>query len=90
MTGDWRDTRAALEIAYKAMGEDHPGNIPERDWQLAELLKNAFVEQKTYTCVECRKPIQYRTEITCLDCGAPLHKECAPRHFWPKGRPKIA
>lgn len=85
---DWRPTRDALEIAYGFLGEQHPGDIPERDWKLANALRDAFVEQNQYTCAECRRPIHYREEIRCLDCNAPLHKECAPRHFWPNGRPK--
>lgn len=88
MHGDWRDTRSALQIAYQAIGETHPGDIPERDWDLATALGTAFVDQRQRNCAGCQKSIPYREEIVCLDCGAPLHKECAPRHFWPKGRPK--
>lgn len=88
MHGDWRDTREALQAAYLVLGEDHPGNIPDRDWKLAEALREAMIEQSQLSCVECHKPIRYRAEIVCLDCGAPLHRECAPRHFWPRGRPK--
>lgn len=88
--GDWRDTRDALETAYRVLGEAHPGNLPERDWKLADALKVAFIEQNQRTCAECLKPIEYRSEIVCLDCGCALHKVCAPRHFWPKGRPKAA
>jgi len=87
---DWRPTRDALTLVYRAMGEPVPLDIPRRDWELASGLRSVFIDQHTYTCAECRKPIPYRTEITCLDCNAPLHKECAPRHFWPKGRPKNA
>ncbi len=87
---DWRSTRDALERAYEAMCEVHPGDLPERDWRLAAALRDVFVEQSQRTCAECKKPIRYREEIVCLDCGAPLHKHCAPKHFWPNGRPKEA
>lgn len=84
---DWRTTRDALEAAYKVLGEDHPGSLPERDWNLATALREAFLIRSRYTCLECHEPIRYREEIVCLDCNAPLHKDCAPRHFWPNGRP---
>lgn len=84
--GDWRPVRNALELAYAAIGEAHSGNLPERDWKLAEALKTAFVEQSERTCAECSRRIPYREEIVCLDCGAPLHKTCATAHFWPTGR----
>lgn len=86
---DWRPTRDALDLAYIAMGETHL-NIPERDWNLATALRDAFVKQSEFTCAGCQRPIRYREEIRCLDCGAALHKECAPRHFWPNGRPEAA
>lgn len=88
--GDWRVTRAALEAAYRATGEIHQGDLPERDWKLAEALLDAFCEGARRTCAGCGKVIEFRAEIVCLDCGCALHKECAPRHFWPKGRPTAA
>lgn len=84
---DWRPTRAALELAYGVLGEPVPSNIPERDWNLTIALEHAFIDRSEWTCLECQKKIPYRQEIVCLDCGAPLHKLCAERHFWPKGRP---
>ena len=88
--GDWRDTRAVLEAGYAAIGETHPGDLPERDWKLAEAMIAAFRDRARRPCAECGKMIDYRAEIVCLDCGCALHKECAPRHFWPNGRPKTA
>lgn len=85
--GDWRDVRAALGEAYRALGEEHTGNLPERDWKLASEVIGSFRDACCSDCVECRKKIEFRCEIVCLDCGAPLHKKCAPRHFWPNGRP---
>ncbi len=85
---DWRPTRAALEAAYTAIGETHTGDLPVRDWNLATAILDAYRAQQIRICAECRKPIPYRAEIVCLDCKCALHAECAPRHFWPNGRPK--
>ncbi|TBW32608.1 hypothetical protein EYW49_21970 [Siculibacillus lacustris] len=85
--GDWRDTRAVIEAAYEGIGESHPGNIPRRDWNLVERALEKFKALSGRTCGECGQPIAFRAEIVCLDCGVALHKGCAPRHFWPAGRP---
>ena len=87
LTGDWRDTREVIEAAYADMGESHPGDIPHRDWDLVDRALVAFKLRAGRTCSQCAGPIEFRAEIVCLDCGAPLHRECAPRHFWPNGRP---
>jgi hypothetical protein len=89
MPSDWRPVRDAIEAAYEVMGEPRKLNIPDRDWQLGGLVIAAYREQNCRTCAECQKLIPYRSEIVCLDCKCALHVECAPRHFWPNGRPAI-
>ena len=85
--GDWRDIRSAIEAAYAKIGEVHTGNIPRRDWDLVESAIAEFKKNSELMCGECRESINFREEIVCLDCGTPLHRSCADRHFWPNGRP---
>lgn len=87
MPADWTVTRRAIETAYSALGEPVPNDIPERDWRLVGLALEADRIASIRTCVECRKPIEHGVQIVCLDCHAALHEACAPRHFWPNGRP---
>jgi hypothetical protein len=87
--GDWRDTRAALEKAFEKIGEKPTETgYPKRDWDLVSEAIGAYREAQAYTCIECKSTVAYGTEIRCLDCKATLCEVCAPRHFWPNGRPK--
>jgi hypothetical protein len=86
--GDWRPIRNAIEAAYREMGEDVPPSIPERDWNLAGLSITLHERASMLKCAECKEPFDnWHAVIRCLDCKAPLCERCAPRHFWPNGRP---
>ena len=87
--GDWRDIRSAIEAAYSEIGKTAgKDGIDRADWDLVDKSIKAYRRLAERTCVNCDKPITFQCEIVCLDCSGPLHKECAPRHFWPNGRPK--
>jgi hypothetical protein len=83
---DWRPTRKAIEAAYSKLGREIPRDIPRADWDFAAAVLESYREASRRTCCECAELIEYRAEIVCLDCKAPLHERCAPKHFWPKGR----
>jgi hypothetical protein len=86
--GDWRPIRNAIEAAYRELGEDVPSSIPERDWNLAGLSITLHERASMPRCTECKEPFDnWHAVIRCLDCKAPLCERCAPRHFWPNGRP---
>ena len=38
---DWQTTRGVLEAAYRQIGEVYAGNLPERDWKLADAILDA-------------------------------------------------
>jgi hypothetical protein len=85
--GDWRPIRNAIETAYREIGEEVPQTIPFRDWNLAGLAIKAYEQASLPKCVECKRKLDWPSVIRCLDCKAPLCEHCAPRHFWPNGRP---
>lgn len=85
--GDWRDTRtvlgrmeAELEMTYQEYAKTEP-------WKFADLVIQHYKRLAQPVCAECRKKI-IGFDIRCLDCKATLCELCAPRHFWPNGRPK--
>lgn len=87
--GDWRDTRAAVEAAYKAMGLPVPASIPRHDWNLAGEAIKAYCEAQKVSCYECHgEPMTPHEWIRCFDCNGIVCRTCAPKHFWPNGRPK--
>lgn len=84
---DWQPIRKAIEAAYEALGQEIGGDIPEADWNLAGLAIDAYRHETRAKCIDCRSPLWPSQTIRCLDCKAPLCERCAPRHFWPNGRP---
>lgn len=60
MHSDWRDTRQAIQAPDKAIEEDHPGSIPQRDRRFAEALRDATGVQHELTCVECNGRLLFR------------------------------
>ena len=85
--GDWRDVRAALDLAVAEVDGAKPDSHVERDWKLASAVIKHFRTAQASICFECREPVLYGREIRCLDCKAVLCERCAPRHFWPNSRP---
>lgn len=86
--GNWQSIRAAIEAAYTALGREVPKSIPTEDWNFAGLAIDAYAHGMRSTCCECKNKLWPSETIRCLDCKAPLCEGCAPRHFWPNGRPK--
>jgi hypothetical protein len=86
--GDWRPIRDAIEAAYGEMGIERGNSIDRRDWNLVGLAMNYAEFASRPACVECKKRLRQHQIIRCLDCKMPLCEACAPRHFWPDGRPK--
>ena len=86
--GDWRDTKAAITDAYGVIGETHKGDVPERDWKLVDAALTSYRDALQSVCIECKTVLPVKSEIRCLDCKAPLCETCAPKHFWPNGRPR--
>lgn len=88
--GDWRDVRAALDLAVADVDGAKPQSHDQRDWKIAAAVVANFRAAQAFVCAECQKPLPYGQEIRCLDCKAALCEGCAPRHFWPNGRPARA
>lgn len=86
--GDWRPIRNAIEAAYAEMGIEVTGSIDRRDWNLIGLALNHAEFASRATCLECKERLPQHAVIRCLDCKAALCERCAPRHFWPNGRPR--
>lgn len=87
--GDWQSVRAAIEAAYAVLGiQQGQSGIDKRDWNLVLLALDFKTHASQPQCVECQQRVPWNQSITCYDCGAPMHKDCATRHFWPNGRPK--
>jgi hypothetical protein len=84
---DWISIRAAIEAAYRALGREVPTNIPVDDWNLVGLAIEAYQHASRPSCWDCRARLWPSQIIRCLDCKAPLCERCAPKHFWPNGRP---
>ena len=85
---DWRPIRNAIEAAYTELGQKVPKNIDKEIWNLVGLSIHHYSHAMQFDCAECRKSLRHGTEIRCLDCKAVLCEQCAPRHFWPNGRPR--
>jgi len=85
--GDWRPVRDAIEAAQRALGKTPTDDIPTDVWNLVGLAMDYHAFSSAPHCVECEKHLFRRTVIRCFDCKAPLCETCAPRHFWPNGRP---
>lgn len=91
-TGDWRDQRELMRRVYEAKGQKLPANLPDGEWEFFKLIMEKHREVldalTNPKCASCEKRIYSITEvIRCLDCKAPFCETCAPRHFWPNGRP---
>lgn len=86
--GDWHPVREAMTNAYSAMEVTIEGNIPTREWNLVGLALDYHRHATMSACVNCKTPLDHWLVIRCLDCKAPLCEQCAPRHFWPNGRPQ--
>ena len=87
MFGDWRSIRNAIDAAREVLGEPPAGNIPDPDWKLVGLAMTYNDWVSRISCINCQKKLLRYQEIRCLDCKAVLCEQCAPRHFWPNGRP---
>jgi hypothetical protein len=86
--GDWPPIKKALVAGYEFLNETYPGNLPQRDWNIAVLAIHFYNEQNRKTCTECKKLLYGGDDIRCLDCRAVFCPYCAEAHFWPNGRPK--
>lgn len=84
---DWPPVRAAIEGAYRALGRETPSSIPTEEWNLVALAMDFHKHASRSACLECRTPLFRTQEIRCLDCKAVVCETCAPKHFWPNGRP---
>lgn len=85
---DWLPIRNAIDKARAELGLEALKSIPEDEWNLVGTAIEKYLEGLKAPCCECKKPIDIRHRIVCYDCKAPLCEACAPRHFWPNGRPK--
>lgn len=83
----WQSIRAAADAVYEVLGKKHAGGIVTDDWNLIGLGIDAYRHQTKTSCLECEKPLWPHEIIRCLECKTPLCETCAPKHFWPKGRP---
>lgn len=84
---DWRPIRNAIEAAYRELGQPVPSDIPTADWNLVGVAIEQFERAARPACIECQRSLDRYEVIRCLDCKAPLCERCAPKHFWPNGRP---
>lgn len=87
---DWRDTRAALDLACEEVDGAKPDSHDPREWKIVDAAIKHYRAAQAFNCVECKQPIGFGTEIRCLDCKSTLCERCAPRHFWPNGHPTKA
>lgn len=85
---DWQSLRNTIQTVKAVLNDPVEGSIDRKDWNFAGLCIDHFKHTSRRTCVECETLIPFQREIVCYDCEAPLCRNCAPRHFWPNGRPK--
>jgi hypothetical protein len=88
ITDNWPPVRKALEAGYEFLKETYPGNLPQRDWNIAVLAIHFYNEQNRRKCCECKKELYGTDDIRCLDCRSTFCPYCAEKHFWPNGRSK--
>ena len=92
MFGGWQSIADAIRTAYSVTGERRPDqfneDIPARDWNLIGTAIEYHADQLRPKCFNCTDPIDSGKDIRCLDCRVVFCPLCAPKHFWPNGRPK--
>ena len=84
----WRPIRDAIDASYRARGLEPPRSVPKDEWNMVGLAIHFHDHAGRATCVNCRSKLWNYQTIRCLDCKAALCEQCAPKHFWPNGRPK--
>ena len=85
---NWQAVRASIDAAYTALGRDRPDNIPTEVWNLVGLAIDHRAHAMRATCSTCGRRLWPHQTIRCYDCRAALCEACAPKHLWPKGRPR--
>ncbi len=85
--GDWRDQREALEAAYKDLGIETGGNIPEHDWKLVEAVLKRHSYLNGWKCMDsrCNKELSVFSMIRCAECHMIFCERCIFPHFEASG-----